>query len=150
MTEYKRITRSSDETESLGREIARAASENNISFIAMYGGLGAGKTAFVRGMADFLAPGASVSSPTYSIVNEIYPVDSDKPVLFHFDMYRIETWDDLDSIDFDSYFLRGALIVCEWSENIEYALPEHYLRVDIEKINESSRSISVREVGAQK
>jgi len=71
-------------------------------------------------------------------------------VLFHFDMYRIQSEDDLDSIDFDSYFLRGALIVCEWSESIEFALPDRYLRVDIEKTDENSRVISVREVSAKK
>ncbi len=150
MTEYSRLTCSPDETEKFGGEIARTALENKIDFIAMYGGLGAGKTAFVRGMAQSLAPGAHVSSPTYSIVNEIYPVGGKRPVLFHFDMYRVESEDDLDSIDFDSYFLRGAMIVCEWSENIEFALPERYLRVDIEKLDENSRKISVREVSREK
>lgn len=150
MTEYKRITRSPEETESVGGEVAAAAAQNNINFVAMYGDLGAGKTVFVRGMAEKLAPGVPVSSPTYSIVNEICPMGSQKPVLFHFDMYRIQSEEDLDSIDFDSYFLRGAMIVCEWSENIEFALPDKYLRVDIEKMGESSRAISVREVSTQK
>ncbi|MBE6606675.1 MAG: tRNA (adenosine(37)-N6)-threonylcarbamoyltransferase complex ATPase subunit type 1 TsaE [Ruminococcaceae bacterium] len=150
MTEYKMITCSPEETERVGGEVAVAAAQNNINFVAMYGDLGAGKTAFVRGMAEKLAPGVPVSSPTYSIVNEICPVGSHKPVLFHFDMYRIQSEDDLDSIDFDSYFLRGALIVCEWSENIEFALPDRYLRVDIEKTDENSRVISVREVSAKK
>ncbi len=146
MIEYALTTNSPEETENAGKVLANIAKDNSINFVAMYGGLGAGKTAFVRGMADVLAKGACVSSPTYAIVNEIYPENSDTPAIFHFDMYRVESEDDLDSIDFDNYFLRGALIVCEWSENIEFALPEHYLRVEIEKTGECSRLISVKEI----
>lgn len=146
MIDYKTETCSPEQTEDAGRELARICTENKISFVAMYGDLGAGKTAFVRGIASRIADGACVTSPTYSIVNEYSPSGSDAPTLFHFDMYRITDSDDLDSIDFDSYFTRGALIVTEWSENIDFALPAHYLEVRMEKLDESKRSISVKEV----
>ena len=146
---YTVIAYTVEETENAGRELARLCSQSGERFIAMYGDLGAGKTAFVRGIAAEVASGAPVTSPTYSIVNEYAPGGISKPTLFHFDMYRVSDWDDLDSIDFDSYFTRDALIVTEWSENIEFALPAHHIRVDIEKIDENSRRISVKEVELQ-
>ena len=144
--DYTITTHTVEETERAGAELALICSQNNERFVAMYGDLGAGKTAFVRGIASELASGAPVTSPTYSIVNEYAPSGAEKPTLFHFDMYRVSDWDDLDSIDFDSYFTRDALIVTEWSENIHFALPAHHIRVDIEKLDENSRRISVKEV----
>ena len=108
------------------------------------GELGAGKTAFTRGAASVLAPGARVTSPTYAIVNEYLPNVQNEftmPV-FHFDMYRIVSDDDLDSIDFDGYLGRG-MILTEWSENIADRLPKRYFSVIITKIGENSRNISV-------
>ena len=98
--------------------------------------LGAGKTAFTRGFASVIAPEAAVCSPTYAIVNEY----TGKSPLFHFDMYRIEDEDSLDSIGFYDYFGRGVIIT-EWSENIPYALPEHYIKVTIEKRGDDARRI---------
>ena len=146
MTDYIRITHSPEETETVGYELAELMKTGTVNFIAMYGDLGAGKTAFVRGVAKSRALGAAVTSPTYSIVNEYAPMGGTRPTLFHFDMYRVGDWDDLDSIDFESYFTRGALIVTEWSENIGFALPQNYIRVDIEKLDENSRRISISEV----
>lgn len=142
--EYIRITASADDTEKVGYEVAELA--RDVGFIALYGDLGAGKTAFVRGVAKHVAPGAVVTSPTYSIVNEYAPAGKLKPTLFHFDMYRMTDEDSLYSIDFDSYFDRGALIVTEWSENIEFALPESYIKVVIEKLGENERKITVSKV----
>ncbi len=146
MENFIRITASPEETEAVGFEVAELA--RKVGFIALYGDLGAGKTAFVRGVAKRVAPGAAVSSPTYSIVNEYSPAGEKRPTLFHFDMYRITGEDSLCSIDFDAYFERGALMVTEWSENIGFALPECYVRVEIEKLGENERKITVSLVEA--
>ena len=98
----------------------------------MYGDLGVGKTAFVRGLAGVLAPTASVKSPTYTVVNE-YKGEECK--LYHFDVYRIEDDDDLYSIGFYDYVKKG-ISVCEWSENIPYAIPENAIKVTIERVAE--------------
>ena len=98
-------------------------------FIALYGDLGVGKTAFVRGLASVIAPNSIVRSPTFALVNEYR---ASKSSLFHFDMYRIEDEDELYSIGFYDYLDRGICVV-EWSENIPYALPERYLKVEISK-----------------
>ncbi len=145
MENFIRITATPDETERVGYEVAELARE--VGFIALYGDLGAGKTAFVRGVARRVAPGAAVSSPTYSIVNEYSPEGTRRPTLFHFDMYRITDEDSLYSIDFDAYFERGALMVTEWSENIGFALPERYIKAEIEKLGENERRITVSLVG---
>lgn len=125
------FTHSPEETEAVGASVANALLGNGSlpRFIALYGDLGVGKTAFVRGLASVLAPGAIVRSPTFALVNEYRA----KPLsVFHFDMYRIEDEDSLESIGFYDYIDRGICVV-EWSENIGYALPESYLRVTIEK-----------------
>ena len=125
-------TLSPEETEALGAALARLLEGDGAcpTFIAMYGDLGVGKTAFVRGMASVMAPGRGVRSPTFSLVNE-YRVPGKKP-LFHFDMYRIESEDDLYSIGFEDYPDAGYC-VAEWCEKIPFALPEVYLEVRIEK-----------------
>ena len=137
------ITNSPEETENVGFEFAKEM-ENNLSlpsFIALYGDLGVGKTAFVRGLASVIAPNSKVKSPTYTVVNE-YKGDGCK--LYHFDVYRIEDDDDLYSIGFYDYIKRG-ISVCEWSENIPYAIPEDAYRVTIERVPEDTgkRKITV-------
>ena len=126
------ITNSPEETENVGLEMASLVNDNLSlpPFIALYGDLGVGKTAFVRGFASVITPGAAVRSPTFSIVNEYRA----KPhALFHFDMYRIESEDDLLSIGFDDYLARDGFCMTEWSENITEAIPEAVVRVHIEK-----------------
>ena len=99
-------------------------------FVALFGDLGVGKTAFVRGFASVVTPGAAVRSPTFSLVNEYRA----RPLsLFHFDMYRIESEDDLLSIGFDDYLARDGFCLTEWSENIVEFIPEDAVRVTIEK-----------------
>lgn len=139
------VTHSVEETEAFGGEIASLLA-NDASlprFIALYGDLGVGKTAFVRGLAKVLAPGAAVRSPTFALVNEYRA----KPCsVFHFDMYRIESEDELESIGFYDYLDRGLCVV-EWSENIGYALPETYLKIEIKKCDVSApdkREITVQ------
>ena len=135
------LTRSASETE---RAAAAFAGEllstgEDDAFLALYGDLGAGKTAFVRGIASVIAPGAAVRSPTYTVVNEYKGRTGKK--LCHFDMYRITGEDDLYSIGFYDY--ENCMIAVEWSENIPFALPERYYQVTIEKTGEESRKITI-------
>lgn len=118
------VSHSTEETELIGKQIAKLLKSNEI--IAFFGGLGAGKTALTRGIVTGLGIEDCVSSPTFSIVNE-YVGDIS---VFHFDMYRIDNWDDLYSIGFFEYIDKGILII-EWSENIEGALPEKYIKISI-------------------
>ncbi len=138
----EKVTNCADETELIGAELAKYILENNENFVALYGDLGAGKTAFTRGFAGVIAPYDDVCSPTYTIVNEY---EGTVP-LFHFDMYRIEDEDSLDSIGFYDYFGRG-IIITEWSENIPFALPERYVRVNIEKLGSDKRKITAEIIG---
>ncbi len=125
-------TSSAAETEKCGAELATHLLQNATlsRFVALFGDLGVGKTAFVRGFASVVTPGAAVRSPTFSLVNEYRA----RPLsLFHFDMYRIESEDDLLSIGFDDYLMRDGFCLTEWSENILEFLPEDCVRVTIEK-----------------
>ena len=139
---FEKTTLSADETELVGAELARYILEKNENFVALYGDLGAGKTAFTRGFASVVAPDAAVCSPTYTIVNEY---DGEVP-LYHFDMYRIEDEDALESIGFYDYFGRGVIIT-EWSENIPFALPQRYVRVTIEKLGDDERRLTAEICG---
>lgn len=139
------LTTSPEETEAFGASIAEkiSADPSLPRFIALYGDLGVGKTAFVRGLAGVLSPRSAVRSPTFALVNEYR--GGSLPI-FHFDMYRIESEDELESIGFYDYLDRGLCVV-EWSENIGYALPESYLKIEISKCDESApdkRAITVR------
>ena len=126
------VTNSAEQTEALGATLAEAiAADSSLPrFIALYGDLGVGKTAFVRGFTSLFSPKARVKSPTFALVNEYRA----KPrSVFHFDMYRITDEDDLFSIGYYDYLNRPGICLVEWSENVPYAIPEQYLRVLIEK-----------------
>lgn len=127
-----KATSSAAETEVLGAELAKdiKADPSLPRFIAMYGDLGVGKTAFVRGFASILAKGSAVRSPTFALVNEYG--DKKCPV-YHFDMYRITDEDDLYSTGFYDYLTGRGICIAEWCENIPYALPDRYITVKIEK-----------------
>ena len=129
------ITNSPEETENVGFELAkRMEGDSSLpSFIALYGDLGVGKTAFVRGFARVFSPSALVRSPTFALVNE-YPTKGARR-LFHFDMYRITDEDDLYSIGYYDYLDDGSICLVEWSENIPYAIPDEYIKVEIAKTN---------------
>lgn len=129
------ITNSPEETEAVGFELAEML-RNDISlpsFVALYGDLGVGKTAFVRGFTKVFSPNALVRSPTFALVNE-YPTRCGRRV-FHFDMYRITDEDDLYSIGYYDYLDDGSICLVEWSENIPYAIPDDHIRVEITKTN---------------
>ena len=122
------ITNSPAQTEAVGAALARVLPAGSV--VAYRGGLGAGKTAFTRGLARGLGVTDSVTSPTYTIVNEYL---SGKMPLFHFDMYRLKSADDLFDIGWDDYLERGGVCAVEWSENVEEALEEDTIRVDIRR-----------------
>lgn len=130
-------THSPEETEALGQRLARCLAAGSV--VALYGDLGAGKTAFVRGMARGLEIEESVTSPTFTIVNE-YPGD---PPLFHFDMYRLKNAGELYDIGWEDYLDRGGICVTEWSENVEEALPEDAVRVVFERLSDTDRRIRI-------
>ena len=140
------ITNSPEETEQVGFELARLLENDTTlpSFIALYGDLGVGKTAFVRGFTRVFSPAALVRSPTFALVNE-YPTRGGRRI-FHFDMYRITDEDDLYSIGYYDYLDDGSICLVEWSENIPYAIPDSHIRVDIEKTDldkSDERKISI-------
>ena len=146
------VSHSPDETEKIGQALANEMCANGSlpRFVALYGDLGVGKTAFVRGFTSVFAPNARVKSPTFALVNEYR---GEKLCVFHFDMYRIEDEDELYSIGFYDYADRNGICMVEWSENIEYALPEKYICVKIEKDlshGENERIISVEEINKAK
>ena len=120
------ITNSAEETEQLGERIASKLKGTDV--IALFGGLGMGKTALTRGLARGLGADDVVSSPTFALVNEY----SGRVPVYHFDMYRVTSWDDLYSTGFFDYLDTGVLVI-EWSENIEGALPENALRITISR-----------------
>ena len=120
-------THSADETQALGQKLASRLAPGDV--IAYFGDLGAGKTAFTRGLAQGLGITDPVTSPTYTIVNEYL---GGRLPLFHFDMYRLSSADDLFDIGWEDYLSRGGVCAVEWSENVEDALQDA-IRVTIEK-----------------
>jgi len=139
------ISNSTEETENIGKRFAtEAKKEKSHIFVAMYGDLGAGKTAFVRGAARAIAPTCDVTSPTYTIVNE-YICGKNK--LCHFDMYRITGEEDLLSVGYYDY--TDCDIIIEWSEKIEYALPSDYFEVRITKLEKTQRQIKIYAVSEE-
>ena len=120
------VSNSAAETERIGERLASTL--KGCEVIALFGGLGMGKTAFTRGLARGLGVEEGVSSPTFALVNEY----TGKFHIYHFDMYRVHDWDDLYSTGFFDYLDNGVLVI-EWSENIEGALPENAIRVTISR-----------------
>ena len=133
----KFVSHSEAETEAIGAKFARMLHPGDV--VAFTGGLGAGKTAFTRGMARTLAPDAEVSSPTFALVNDY----GGKVPFWHFDMYRIRTMDDLYSTGFFDYLESGGILAVEWSENIAGALPDGTIYVRITADGENERTILI-------
>lgn len=133
------FTKNEAETEAVGAQFG--ANLPNGSVVAMYGDLGAGKTAFVRGMARGMGIDARVSSPTFTIVNE-YLGDRE---LYHFDMYRLGSSDELFDIGWEDYFSRGGVCAVEWSENVEDAFEGDEIIVTISKLSAEERKIEIEE-----
>ena len=131
------ITQSPEQTEALGFALGQRLSPGDI--VAYKGDLGAGKTAFTRGLARGLGCTEQVTSPTYTIVNEYL---SGRLPLFHFDMYRLTSSEDLWGIGWDDYLDRNGVCAVEWSENVEDAM-ENALWVTIESLGGDCRRITL-------
>ena len=140
------ITKSENETEQVGAQIA--ASLKSDSFLALFGELGAGKTALSRGLVTNLIAIAArlVHSPTFALVNEYI---GENLTIYHFDMYRISGADELYAIGFDDY-LGNGIIITEWSENIVEALPTDVTKVVIERISDNERRITISNLPDEK
>ena len=131
------ITQSPEETERVGAALGRVIPAGTV--IAYCGDLGAGKTAFTRGLARGLGCAEQVTSPTYTIVNEYL---SGRAPLFHFDMYRLGSADDLWDIGWEDYLDRNGICAVEWSENVREAL-EDPMSVRIDKLDDETRRITL-------
>ena len=133
------VSHSTQETEQFGEEVAKSLRGGDV--LAFTGSLGMGKTAFTRGLARGLGCRGRVTSPTFTIVNEY----DGKPPLFHFDMYRLGSSDELFDIGWDDYLARGGVCAVEWSERVSDALPDDTIYVDIARgeEDENMRTITV-------
>lgn len=140
--QIKYLVNSTEETERIASELAKKLDTGGTkkAFIALWGEMGVGKTAFVRGFSSYFGA-KGVKSPTYTVVNEY----SARVTIYHFDMYRLEDEDDLWSIGYEDYVKRDAFVLCEWSENIKDLLPDDRIDVAIERVNGSfdSRTIKI-------
>ena len=131
-----------EDTESIGKALGETIKDGCV--IAYRGGLGMGKTCFTRGLAKGLGSTDTVTSPTFALINE-YP--SGRLPLYQFDMYRVNGWEDLYSTGFFDYIDEGGVIAAEWSENIEAALPDNTIYVEINKIDDTTREIIITQKG---
>lgn len=137
MTEY--LTFSPEETEAVGEKLARAIAERPFAFVALYGELGVGKTAFVRGFCRVFGIDR-VKSPTFTVVNEYRGTKN----VFHMDLYRLRDEDDLLSVGFDDYLGRRGYLLTEWSEKIPAAIPDDAIRVTLSRTDgDAGRRIAV-------
>ncbi len=132
------LSLSPKDTEAFAEDIAKKLSGGEV--IAFSGNLGMGKTCFVRGLARGLGFTGDVTSPTFAIINEYL---GGRLPLYHFDMYRVSGWDDLYSTGYFEYCESGGVCAIEWSENIEAALPDNVIRVEIRATGDNTREISV-------
>lgn len=133
------VTKSENETRGLAKTIAEKLSVGDV--ILYTGEMGAGKTAFTKGIAEYFGTEEEVTSPTFALVHE-YP---GRVPVFHFDLYRISGFDDLYAIGFFDYLDRGGILAVEWSENIpelENEL-ENVVKINIEKLSENERKITI-------
>ena len=134
------ISNSPEETEIIAENLANSLKGGEV--IAFRGNLGMGKTCFTRGLAKGLGFLGDVTSPTFALINEYL---GGRLNIYHFDMYRISTWDELYSSGFFEYLETGGVIAAEWSENIENALPQNTIYVEIESLGEVSRKITIHQ-----
>ena len=136
MPSQRFITNTPEETEALGARLARALEPGAVG--AFTGDLGAGKTAFVRGLARGLGIRDRVTSPTFTIVNEY---EGGRLPLFHFDLYRLGSADELFDIGWEDYLARGGVCAVEWSERMEELLEPGTIRVDLRRGEDEDRRV---------
>lgn len=138
----EKITSSRLETEAFAESFAKTV--GNGAVLAMKGDLGAGKTCFTYGFAKGLGFSGDVCSPTFAIVNEYH---GGRLPIYHFDMYRVSGWEDLYTTGYFEALESGGVLVVEWSENIEAALPDDAITVTISKLDENMRRIVIESKG---
>ena len=134
------ITKNERETEGIGEEFAKSLKPGTV--VALRGEMGAGKTVFVRGVAKGFGIDARVTSPTYTIVNEY----NTTPPMFHFDLYRLGSADELFEIGFDDYLKRGGICLIEWFENAEDEYSPDIVVDIVYGEEDGTRSIEIREM----
>ena len=137
------LSHSTQETEAIGEELAQKLRGGDV--LAFTGSLGMGKTAFTRGLARGLGCRGRVTSPTFTIVNEY----EGRTPLFHFDMYRLGSSDELFDIGWDDYLARGGVCAVEWSERVSAALPEDTIFVDIARTDEHEDWRTITDTGGR-
>ena len=136
---HEYITDNAPQTERLGEALGKALKAGTV--IAYTGDLGAGKTAFTRGLARGLEIPERITSPTFTIVNEY---EGGRLPLFHFDMYRLGSSDELFDIGWEDYLVRGGVCAVEWSENVDDVLDDETIRIDIRRgDNDDQRRITI-------
>lgn len=139
------ISCSPEDTKRIASDLGKSLVPGDV--VAMFGGMGMGKTAFTHGLALGMGIDDScVSSPTFALVHEY----GNKNKLYHFDMYRIESWDDLYSTGFFDYIDANGILAVEWSENIINALPDDYIKVEFKKGDDDNKRIITIEKGEHK
>ena len=136
------ISKSPEDTEKIGENLGKKLTTGTV--IAFKGGLGMGKTCFTRGLARGLDSTDMVTSPTFALINEYL---SGRLPIYHFDMYRISGWEDLYSTGFFDYIAEGGVLACEWSENIENALPNDTIFVEFNRLDDTTREIIIKQSG---
>lgn len=132
------LSDSPQKTEEIAKDFAKTLKGGEV--IAFRGNLGMGKTCFTRGLAQGLEFAGDVTSPTFALINEYI---GGRLPLYHFDMYRISSWDELYSSGFFEYIEEGGIVVAEWSENIENALPQNTWYIEFEFLGENERKITI-------
>ena len=137
MEQVTRITTSEEETNILASQLASKLLPGAI--VLLNGDMGAGKSVFARGIIQSLGYKGAVTSPTFTLMNE-YPTE---PVVYHFDLYRLKSYDQLYDIGYDEYIYSDGISLIEWSEKMEHLLPENYVEIIIEKIDPTTRKITV-------
>ena len=128
------LSESAADTERIATELAESIEPGDM--VALFGGLGVGKTAFCRGFAKGIGYNDEVTSPTFAIVHEYL---GGRLNIYHFDMYRIESFDELYSTGYFEYLESGGVVITEWSENIENVLPNKYYRVEMSNLEQNDR-----------
>lgn len=136
------LTNSPKETEEVAARLSESLKGGEV--IAFRGDLGMGKTCFMRGLARGMGYNGDVTSPTFNLINEY--IGGRLPI-FHFDMYRISGWDELYSSGYFEYLEQNGIVAAEWSENIEAALPDDTVYVEIERLSEEGRKITIYRKG---
>ena len=135
--EQVKITTSEEETNILASQLASKLLPGAI--VLLNGDMGAGKSVFARGIIQSLGYKGAVTSPTFTLMNE-YPTE---PAVYHFDLYRLKSDDQLYDIGYDEYIYSDGISLIEWSEKMEHLLPENYVERIIEKIDPTTRRITV-------